>query len=83
MKARILRKLTVLSRDYCHLCEDMVAALHELQTRRGDFEFEIVNVEGDLSLEERFGERVPVLLLGDREICHYRLDPEALALYFP
>jgi hypothetical protein len=61
----------------------MVAALYELQTRRGDFEFEIVNVESDRSLEERFGERVPVLLFGDREICHYRLDLEALARYFP
>ena len=37
-----------------------------------------LDVDADASLEGAFGERVPVLLLGDvaggRELCHYVLD---------
>ncbi|MGH8752147.1 MAG: glutaredoxin family protein [Burkholderiales bacterium] len=72
------RRLTLLSREYCHLCEEMIVALRELEARRGDFEFEIVNIDEHPQLEERYGERVPVLLLGDKEICHYHLNPAAL-----
>lgn len=71
-------KLTVLSREYCHLCENMIAALRELQAQRGYFDLEIVDVDRDAALEERYGERVPVLLLNGVEVCHYHLDPVVL-----
>ncbi|MDP1653105.1 MAG: glutaredoxin family protein [Rhodocyclaceae bacterium] len=60
-------------RKYCHLCEDMLAAL---ETLRGEFSFEVtvVDVDTDPVLEERYDELVPVLTLGDAEICHYFLD---------
>lgn len=70
-------KFTVLSREYCHLCEDMIAALRNLQGRFA-FELEVVDVDRHPALEERWGELVPVLLEGDAEICHYHLDPGAL-----
>ena len=38
-----------------------------------------IDVDADASLEAKFGERVPVLVLGDidgRELCHYVLDAE-------
>jgi hypothetical protein len=40
---------------------------------------EIVDVDANSLLEERFGERVPVLLANDVEVCHYVLDHDALA----
>lgn len=70
-------KLTVLSREYCHLCEEMIAALKDLQGR-GAFEIEVVDVDRHPELERRWGEFVPVLLDGATEICHYRLDRAAL-----
>lgn len=70
-------KLTVLSRDYCHLCEELVTALKRFQGRY-DFDIEIVDVDADPRLEERWGDKVPVLLDGEREICHYFLDHEAV-----
>jgi glutaredoxin len=70
-------KLTVLSREYCHLCHEMVAALEQLRARH-DFRIEVVDVDRDPALEEKWGDKVPVLLDGEREICHYRLDHEAL-----
>jgi hypothetical protein len=46
--------LTLYSRAWCHLCDDM---------------------------EKRFGEWVPVLMHGDRELCHYHLDSAAVTDY--
>jgi hypothetical protein len=65
-------KLTIFSRAYCHLCDDMIAGLKVLQA--GDrFEFEVVDVDSDPALEARYGEWVPVLVGPDGELCHYHL----------
>jgi hypothetical protein len=68
--------LTLLGRAYCHLCDEMRDALVPIAREAGCAIVE-VDVDADPSLEDRFGERVPVLLLGDRngeELCHYHLD---------
>ena len=69
--------LTVLSREYCHLCEDLITALRQFQGRY-DFEIEVVDVDRHPGLEEKWGDKVPVLLDGDCEICHYHLDAAAV-----
>ena len=70
-------KLTVLSREYCHLCEEMVTALQQMQGRFS-FELEVVDVDSRPELEAEWGALVPVLLEDGRELCHYRLDPAVL-----
>jgi hypothetical protein len=70
-------KLTVLSREYCHLCDELLAGLRQFQGRY-DFEIEVVDVDRHPELEERWGDKVPVLLDGPIEVCHYHLDPDAL-----
>ena len=73
------RRLTLLVRAYCHLCDEMRAALSPLIARRG-IELVELDVDDDPLLAERYGELVPVLLAGDaesgRELCHYVLDPQ-------
>lgn len=69
--------LTVLSREYCHLCEELIAALKQFQGRYS-FRIEVVDVDRDRRLEEKWGDKVPVLLDGEREICHHFLDYEAV-----
>lgn len=67
-------KLTLYSRTYCHLCDDMFAALEVL---RGEFVFEVavVDVDADPVLEMKYDELVPVLAAEDgAELCHYFLD---------
>ncbi len=68
--------LTLLSRAYCHLCDDMRVALAPIARRHGAEIIEI-DVDADPALEARFGERVPVLLLGaaldGTELCHHHL----------
>ena len=73
--------LTLLSRAYCHLCDEMLAALAPLAARHGAT-VTVIDVDVDPQLEPRFGERVPVLLVGTPddgiELCHYRLDAHAV-----
>jgi len=66
-------RLTLLSREYCHLCEEMHSALKQLQGRY-DFEVVVVDVDRDPALEEKWGDKVPVLLDGERELSRYHLD---------
>ena len=67
-------RLRLYGRSYCHLCEEMALALRALGV-----EFEEIDVDQDSSLEERYGELVPVLTDGaGNELCHYRLDPAIL-----
>ena len=66
-------RLIVYSRAYCHLCDDMVAALNALQPQYG-FSLRIVDVDADPALEARYDVLVPVLTMGGEEICHYVLD---------
>jgi hypothetical protein len=71
-------------RPYCHLCHDMeVALVNLLREAWGgrSFNIESIDVDQDESLEERFGERVPVLVAGGRELCHYFLDTAAVRAY--
>ena len=35
---------------------------------------ELIDVDADPTLEARWGDKVPVLLSGEEELCHYRLD---------
>lgn len=66
-------RLTVYSRAWCHLCDDLCAALAPLAERYG-VPVDVIDVDSDPSLDERYGERVPVVLAGETELCHYWLD---------
>ncbi len=69
--------LTVLSREYCHLCQELIAGLERFRARY-TFEIEVIDVDRHPELEEKWGDKVPVLLDGELEICHYFLDHDAV-----
>ena len=69
--------LTVYGRAYCHLCDDMIAALIAVQAEHA-FTLEVVDVDADPALEARYDERVPVLVCDGAEICHHFLDRDRL-----
>ena len=73
--------LTVYSRYGCHLCDDMLEQLADLQGKY-QFDIDVVDITGDAGLEAEYGTRVPVLASADSEICYYFLDEEALDKYF-
>lgn len=73
-------RLTLYGRAYCHLCEDMLAALDPFRERYG-FVIDWIDVDTDPALEARFGEWVPVLMHGETRICHYHLDAARLTAH--
>ena len=74
---------TLYSRSYCHLCDDMLAALNALQTPAAPFAVEVIDVDADDALVARFDELVPVLYgdLNAPQLCHYFLDVPKVAAY--
>lgn len=56
--------LRLLSRPGCGLCEDMARDLCRLKVR-----FEEVDVDQHEALQRAYGEVIPVLMLGEREIA--------------
>ena len=72
--------LTLFGRRYCHLCDDMLAALEAMRWDTVPFTVEVIDVDADPALEARFDELVPVLFgdLAAPELCHYFLDPAAV-----
>lgn len=75
------RELTVLSREWCHLCHELIAALAPLQAELG-FSVRVLDVDADAALEARWNEWVPVVLDGEQELCHHFLDETAIRAHF-
>lgn len=73
-------RLTLYGRRYCHLCDDMRQQLESLPGLPR-FEVDWVDVDAFPELEARYGERVPVLVHADRELCHFFLDVPAVTAY--
>lgn len=73
--------LTVYLRHECHLCDAFMAELLDLKSR-WQFDVETFDIDEDPDLRERFNTLVPVLMIEEKEVCHYFLDPDKLAVYF-
>ena len=73
-------RLTVYSRVWCHLCDDLLAALRPICDEL-DADIEVIDVDAHPEFEEAHGERVPVVVGGETELCHYFLDTVAVRAY--
>jgi hypothetical protein len=71
---------TLLGRNYCHLCDEMLAALSPLREEFG-FTVDVIDVDRDAALEQRYGMFVPVLMHDEVELCHYHLDTAKVRAY--
>jgi glutaredoxin len=70
-------RLTLYTKPDCHLCEEARAALERVRTRV-PFEFEAVDISADPELAERYGTRIPVVLIDGREAFEYEVDEREL-----
>jgi predicted thioredoxin/glutaredoxin len=70
--------LTVVHRQDCDLCDEMVAELTALGRKIQLPPVSIVDVDGDPELVRRYGLNVPVLLLDGTVVCKHRLDADEL-----
>ena len=67
--------VTVFARSGCHLCE---IALEEIEKFKDEFTFEIekILIDGDATLEKKYGEEIPVILINGKPHDFFRIDPE-------
>ena len=65
-------------REQCHLCDAMRKALAAFSRNHQPIEWREVDIDRDTDLIRRYDTLVPVLCLGETEICHYFFDESAL-----
>ncbi len=70
-------EFVVYSRFGCHLCEDLLQQLTQLQQTH-DFSVLEVDIDNDAQLVEKYGTKVPVVAYQNDELCHYFLDQRAI-----
>jgi predicted thioredoxin/glutaredoxin len=75
-------RLALLTRRDCGLCEELLLELTALRSRVPALpEVQLVDVDADAALQQRWGLKLPVLLLDGALVCGGRLDtPELLRL---
>ena len=71
-------RLTVVHREGCDLCDEMVLELQAMGRTLTLPPVDIVDVDSDPELLRRHGVHVPVLLLDGTVVCRHRLDPDEL-----
>jgi thioredoxin reductase (NADPH) len=71
-----VREFVVFSRRGCHLCEEMLEQLEPLCRNRARVVVEDVDTRPEW--QKAYGEYIPVLVTGGREVCRYHLDREAV-----
>jgi hypothetical protein len=70
-----MRKVTVISRTGCHLCE---IAIDKINLVKDQFKFDLeIKLINDLpELEQEYGEQVPVIMIDNKIHDYWRVDIE-------
>ena len=72
-----MTRLTLLTRDGCHLCATMKSVVAQVGQHHPLVLTE-VDIAGRPELEQRHGTEIPVLLCGERVIARYRISVSQL-----
>ena len=66
-------QVTIYSRQICHLCE---VAKEVVESARNEvkFEFEVIFIDGDVELENLYGEEVPVTMINGKRHDYFKVD---------
>ncbi|HEX5203393.1 glutaredoxin family protein [Paractinoplanes rhizophilus] len=69
-----MSRVTLISRDGCHLCEQAEATLDRILPGQ----WSRVDVDSDVELQRDYGDRVPVVLLDGAEHGYWRVEEARL-----
>ena len=70
-----MRKVTVISRTGCHLCEIAIDKINSVKDELR-FELEIKLINDSPELEQEYGEQVPVIMIDNKIHDYWRVDIE-------
>jgi glutaredoxin len=66
-------RVRLLSKPGCHLCDEARSVVAEVCAELGE-RFEEVDISGDATLAERYGEQIPVTFVDGRQHDFWRVD---------
>jgi glutaredoxin len=72
----VIRTVTVFTRSSCKLCREAERIVAEVA--HGRAQVELVDIDADPAITERYTIRVPVVAVDGRELFEYHVDAEAL-----
>lgn len=70
-------EVTVVTRTGCHLCEQAEQTVAALAAELG-FAWQTLDVDTDPDVADRYGDRVPVILVDGREHGYWRVEEDRL-----
>ena len=70
-------RITLITRDGCHLCEQAAQALARVRDATG-VGWRAVDVDSDPELQREYSDRVPVIMLDGREHGYWRVEEARL-----
>jgi len=72
------KRLTLIGKPDCHLCDDARAVIHSVIDGRDDIALTELSIHDDAELNERYWDEIPVLLIDDRVHGIWRFDADRL-----
>jgi glutaredoxin len=72
-----MKTVTLISKDDCSLCDKALNDLTQLQLEL-PFHISVRKINPGTDEYERYKEKIPVILIDDSEICHFRVDAAAV-----
>jgi glutaredoxin len=69
-----MTKVTIYSRQGCHLCDDAINTLESLREEL-NFEIEVINIDIDPELIKLYSDQVPVIHIDGEHHDFYKVDP--------
>ena len=72
-----MARVTVYSREGCHLCEVAESTVAEVCAALGE-QWERIDIDADPQLRDRFTDQVPVTFVDGAQHDFWRVDPDRL-----
>ena len=69
-----MTKVTIYSRQGCHLCDDAFNTLESMRQEL-NFEIDVINIDEDAELVKLYSDQVPVIHIDGEHHDFYKVDP--------
>lgn len=70
-----MHEVILYSRQGCHLCDVVQETLRQMEAA-ANFRWQLIDIDTDPVLRQRFNEEVPVVFIDGRKAFKYRMDPQ-------
>ncbi len=69
-----MTKITIYSRDGCHLCDDAINTLESMREEL-NFEIDVIDIDQNAELVKLYSDQVPVIHIDGIHHDFYKVDP--------